>query len=122
MHASILSRRSAALAAAVLVTAGCATAQRQQRPGAGSVTIGVTTTGAAAENLTFRLTIEPAGITGTVKADAGVFTKDDVPPGEHVVRLGALPSGCTVDGGAERKISISRERPNAILRFDVRCA
>jgi hypothetical protein len=103
------------------ICAGCATGARQQRPGRGSLTVGVTTTPPAAATLTFRVTVEPAGIAGAVKADAGVFNHDGLPFGDHVVRLSDLPAACQVAGGAERKISISEQRRFAVLRFDVRC-
>lgn len=102
-------------------TAGCASAPRQQQPGRGSLTVGVTTTGGSPSSLTFRVVVQPAGISGNVKADAGVFTSDDVPFGEQVVRLVDLPGSCRVENGAERKISVTEQRRFAVLRFDVRC-
>ena len=108
--------------AALVCSASCATAARQQRPGMGRVTIGVRTTGAAAPTLTFRVTIEPAGISGTVKADAGVFTNDDIPTGDHVIRLGDVPGRCHIEGGPERKISVTPQRRSVVLRFDVNCS
>jgi len=86
------------------------------------VAIGVRTTGDIASSLTFRVLIEPAGVTGTVKADVGVFTSADVPYGDHVVRLVDVPAQCRVDGGAERKISLSEDRRSTALRFDVHCS
>lgn len=100
---------------------GCATAARQQQPARGSLTVGVTTAGGP-PSLTFRVTIQPAGIAGSVKADAGVFTNDDLPFGDHVVRLSDLPAACRVEGAAERKITLSEQRRFAVLRFDVRCS
>ena len=109
------------LAVAMLhAAAGCATGTRQQRPDQGSLTVGVTTTGGRSD-LKFGVVIEPAGIAGTLKADAGVFTTDAIPPGEHVVRLTGVPATCQVDGGATRTIVISDERRFVVLRFDVRC-
>jgi hypothetical protein len=106
----------------VLSTIGCATGAGQQRPERGRVAVGVTTTGGAASTLTFRVTIEPAGLSGAVKAEAGVFTSGEVPYGDHLVRLVDVPSGCRVDGGAERKISVSEQQPSTALRFTVRCS
>jgi hypothetical protein len=118
-----MARISAATCAlAVLASgAGCATGARQQAPAGGSLTVGVTTTGAAAADVRYRLTIEPAGIVGTLKAQAGVFTTDALSPGEHVVRLAEVPAACRVDGGTERRITISDERRFVVIRFDVRC-
>lgn len=101
--------------------AGCASATRQQRPRAGRLTVGVTATGASASTLTLKIVVESTAIAGSVKADAGVFTSDDVPFGTHVVRLTGVPSGCRVDNGAERTITITEQRRSAVLRFDVRC-
>jgi hypothetical protein len=101
--------------------AGCASAVRQERPRLGRLTVGVTASGAAASGLTLKIVVESTGVDGSVKADAGVFTSDDVPFGTHVVRLTGLPSTCRVDNGAERKITISEQSRFAVLRFDVRC-
>ena len=101
--------------------AGCASATRQQRPGSGRLTVGVTATGASASTLMLKIVVESTGIDGSVKADAGVFTSDDVPFGTHVVRLIGVPNTCRVDNGAERKITISEQRRFGVLRFDVRC-
>ena len=81
----------------------------------------MTTTGASASTLMLRINIESTGIDGSVKADAGVFTSDEVPFGTHVVRLTGVPSTCRVENGAERKITISEQTRFAVLRFDVRC-
>jgi hypothetical protein len=110
--------------AAVVVlgfTAGCASAARQQGPRPGRLTVGVTASDAAASNLVLGIAVESTGINGNVKADAGVFTSDDVPLGTHVVRLTGVPNTCRVDNGSERKITISEQRRSAVLRFDVRC-
>lgn len=111
----------AACAVALLVGAGCATGVRRQQPAIGSLTVGVTTTGAAATGVRYRLTIEPAGIAGTLKAQAGVFTTDAVPSGQHEVRLADVPAACRVDGGTVRQITISDEQRFVVIRFDVRC-
>lgn len=105
----------------LLSMSGCATGLRQPRTDAGTVTVGVTTSGAAVGGLTFRVTIEPAGISGTVSADAGVLTRSDVPPGDHVVRLLDVPSRCRVDGAAERPITVPPQGGSAVLRFHVVC-
>jgi hypothetical protein len=99
----------------------CATGSRQPRADTGSVTVGVRTDAADAAKLTFRVTIEPAGIASAIKADAGVFTNGRVPAGTHVVRLVDVPSRCRVAGGPERTITISPPRRNAVVRFEVDC-
>jgi hypothetical protein len=104
-----------------LLGAGCAPGAIRQLPDIGKITVGVTTTGLATSPGTFKVTIEPAGITGEVKADAGVFVNDSVPAGDHVVRL-LVPSNCRVDAGTERPIAISPQRKNAVVRFNVRCS
>jgi len=105
----------------LLSASACATSLSQQRPDTGTVTVGVTTTGSGASALTFRVTVEPAGINGTVKADAGLLTRSNIPEGNHVVRLLDLPARCRVDGPAERTITISQARRSAALRFHVVC-
>jgi hypothetical protein len=108
------------LLAVPAVLNGCATGAVRQVPDRGKLTVGVTTTGGSSP-ANFHLTIEPAGISGEVKADAGVFINDHLPDGEHVVRL-ALPANCRADAGTERKITISPQRRSAVLRFEVRCS
>jgi hypothetical protein len=112
--------RPGRLVVLTLLASACATGTVQTVPDRGRVTVGVTTTGTSTPS-TFHLTIEPAGITGDVKADAGVFVNDHVPAGDHVVRL-ALPAQCREDTGTERKITISQQRRSAVVRFDVRCS
>jgi hypothetical protein len=85
------------------------------------LTVGVTASGASASALSLRIVVESTDIDGTVKADAGVFTSDEVPFGTHLVRLSGVPSTCRVDDGAERKITISEQRRFAVLRFTVSC-
>jgi hypothetical protein len=104
----------------LVCAAGCATAARQ-RPRQGRLTVGVTASGASASALMLTIAVESTGIGGAVKADAGVFTSEDVPFGTHVVRLTGVPSTCRVDNGLERKITISEQRGSAVLRFDIRC-
>ena len=101
--------------------AGCASAARQPRPGSGRLTVGVTAAGPSASTLSLRVVVESTGIDGSVKADAGVFTSDDVPFGTHLVRLLGVPSTCRVDDGAERTITINEQRRFAVLRFNVSC-
>jgi hypothetical protein len=105
----------------ILGATGCASAARQPRPGSGRLTVGVTASGASASALSLRIVVESTDIDGTVKADAGVFTSDEVPFGTHLVRLSGVPSTCRVDDGAERKITISEQRRFAVLRFTVSC-
>jgi hypothetical protein len=113
---------AAALSAGLLLsTVGCASSPPRQQALRGRLTIGVTTSGSSARAATFRLTVEPAGISGTVKADAGVFVSDDLPPGDHLVRLHDVPPRCRVEGGTERKVAISPQRRSVVLRFDVDC-
>jgi len=107
--------------AIVACVAGCASAARQQGPGAGRLTVGVTASGASASTLVLKIVVESTGIDGSVKADAGVFTTSDVPFGTHIVRLTGIPAGCRADGGAEREITIDEKRRSAVLRFSVRC-
>jgi hypothetical protein len=70
--------------------------------------------------MTFRVAIEPAGITGTIKARAGVFTTSRTPAGDHLVRLIDVPGRCRIDGSGERRITVSRARP-ITTRFVVTC-
>ena len=100
---------------------GCATAGRQQRPRSGRLTVGVTASGASASNVMVKIVVEPAGIDGSVKADAGVFSSNDVPFGTHIVRLTGVPGSCRTDEGTERTITISEQRRSAVLRFNLRC-
>ena len=105
----------------VLSACACATGMRQPRSDTGTVTVGVTTSGSGVSTMNFRVTVEPAGISETVRADAGVVTRSNVPSGDHVVRLIDLPARCRVDGAAERTITISQARRSAALRFHVVC-
>jgi hypothetical protein len=77
--------------------------------------------GCAASTLSLRVVVESTGIDGSVKADAGVFTSDDVPFGTHLVQLVGVPSSSRVDDGAERTIRISEQRRFTVLRFNVSC-
>ncbi|HEU4689388.1 MAG TPA: hypothetical protein VFS23_13530 [Vicinamibacterales bacterium] len=114
--------RAVASATVILAcSAGCASAARQPRPGSGRLTVGVTASGPSGSTLSLRVVVESTGIDGTVKADAGVFTSDDVPFGTHLVRLIGVPSSCRVDEGAERKITINEQQRFAVLRFNVSC-
>lgn len=110
----------ALLLALAMVAGACATGAVRQVPDRGKLTVGVTTSGGSSPS-TFHLTIEPAGVTGDVKADAGVFVNDHIPDGDHVVRL-TLPGNCRADSGAERKITLSPQRRSAVVRFEVRCS
>ena len=101
--------------------AGCASAARQPPPGSGRVTVGVTSSGAGASTLSLQVVVGSTGVDGSVKADAGVFTSDEVPFGTHLVRLTGVPSTCRVDDGAERTITINEQRRFAVLRFNVTC-
>lgn len=106
----------------VLIISGCATGRRAQPEERGRITVGVTTRGKGGADLTFRVSIEPAGIEGSVKADAGVLTRGGLAPGDHVVRLLEVPARCRVKGGADRTVIISRQRPAAVVRYDVDCS
>src|SRR3712207_4884456 len=86
---------------ALMCVPGCAGA-RQPRRGEGRVTVGVTASGASASALMLKIAIGSTGIGGSIKADAGVFTSDDVPFGAHTVRLTGVPSTCRVEDGTQR--------------------
>jgi hypothetical protein len=105
----------------LLLLAGCATAAHQERSDRGTVTVGVTASGPGVAAMTFRVTVDPAGLSGSVRADVGVFTKSNVAPGDHVVRLLDVPARCRVDDGAERTITLSQQRRSAVVRFHVVC-
>jgi hypothetical protein len=114
-------RRGVLLVAAVLgVCPGCANRAAITGPETGTITVGVTTSGSAIESLRFRVDISPGGTGGPIKADVGVFTARNIPAGEHVVRLTDAPSRCAVDGGPERKVTVSEQR-SATVRFVVKC-
>ena len=86
----------------------------------GRVTVGVTSRGPGVETMTFTVSIEPAGVEGSVRGDVGVFTADDTPAGSHVVRLKDLPGRCRVDGDPEPNIIVSAGRSTTV-RFVVVC-
>ena len=109
------------MAGALLVCAGCANRSANTGPETGTVTVGVTTQGSAIQSLRFTVDISPGGTGGPIKADAGVFTARNTPAGEHVVRLTDVPDRCAVDGGAERKVTVSEQR-SATIRFVVKCS
>jgi hypothetical protein len=121
MGAPARSLLTAVIMMAMIWSGACATGAQRQRPATGGLTVGVTTTGGAVSSMTFRVTIEPANLSRPVKADAGVITSDDIPFGEHVVRLIEVPASCRVDGGAERKVTISENNRIVVVRFEVRC-
>ena len=81
----------------VLSACACATGMRQPRSDTGTVTVGVTTSGSGVSTMNFRVTVEPAGISETVRADAGLVTRSNVPSGDHVCTVdrstGPLPGG-----------------------------
>jgi hypothetical protein len=89
-------------------------------PASGRVTVGVTSRGPGVETMTFTVSIEPAGVEGSVTGDIGIFTADDTPAGNHVVRLKNLPGRCRVDGDSERRISVAAGRSTTV-RFVVVC-
>ena len=95
-----------ALMCAAVAFAGCANRAANTGPETGTVTVGVTTQGSGIESLRFRVDISPGGTGGPIKADAGVFTARNTPAGEQIVRLTDVPPRCSVDGGAEPKITV----------------
>ena len=108
------------LGVCVLMHTACAKQPPQAPPGGGRLTVGVTTTGPDVDALTFRISLEPAGIGGPVQARAGVFTRTNTPVGEQVVRLTDVPARCRVEGGPERTITVSAAR-STTLRLVVVC-
>lgn len=99
---------------ASLVVAGCATAGTESRPGTGSITVGVTTEGGEPRLMAFTITIEPRGVTGSIAADAGVFTAHDLPPGEYVVRLSGLPDRCIAEDNGEARVMVEARHTLAV--------
>ena len=106
---------------AILCAAACAKQAPSTAPDAGIVTVGVTASGRGIAGLVFQVEIPSTGITGPVKADAGIFTARNVPAGKQTVKITALPDRCRVDGGPERTVTVSRER-TAAVRFVVTCS
>jgi hypothetical protein len=84
------------------------------------VTIGVTSRGPGVDTMTFTVSIEPAGVEGSVRGDVGVYTASDTPAGNHVVRLKDLPGRCRIDGESDRKIRVSAGGSTTV-RFAVVC-
>ena len=70
--------------------------------------------------MTFTVSIEPAGIEGSVKGDIGIFTSDNTPAGSQVVSMKNLPGRCRVEGDGERKITVAAGRSTTV-RFVVTC-
>jgi hypothetical protein len=114
--------RACGVAAAALLFCclSCASRVPDPLPETGIVTVGVTTTGPNVVSLVFRVDLEPAGIGGAIKADAGIFTARNTPVGNHVVRLTEVPARCRIDGGAERTVSVSPRRSTTV-RFVIAC-
>jgi hypothetical protein len=106
-------------AAFFLSAPACARAVKSQ-PASGRVTVGVTSRGPGVEAMTFNVSIEPAGVDGSIKGDIGVFTADNTPAGSHVVRLKNLPGRCRVDGSPERWVVFAAGRSTTV-RFAVVC-
>jgi hypothetical protein len=115
-----MNARSMGMSAALffLVGAGCAKHSPAALPGTAVLTVGATTTGKDIDDLTFAVRIDGAA-TGTVRADGGVFTARNIPPGEHTVRLD-LASHCRVEGPADRRVTLSAQRTTAV-KFSVSC-
>lgn len=109
------------MAGVLLACVGCANRAANTGPETGTVTVGVSTQGSGIQGLTFNVDISPAGTGGPIKADAGVFTARNTPAGEHLVRVTDVPARCTVDGGPDRKVTVSAQR-SATVRFVVKCS
>ena len=120
MHTAARGVRLCVSASLVFCCAACVKAAPQALPASGRVTVGVTSRGPGVETMTFTVSIEPAGVEGSVRGDVGVFTADDTPAGSHVVRLKNLPGRCRVDGDPEPRISVSAGRSTTV-RFVVVC-
>lgn len=105
----------------LLLLSGCAAGMSRTQPGMTRVTVGVTTTGPGADNLTFGVVIDPERVSGPVKSHAGIFTTGNIPPGEHVVRLTDVPERCRIQGSAERRITSTTARP-VLIRYEVVCS
>jgi hypothetical protein len=120
MHAATRAARLCIATSLLLGAAACAKRAPQSLPASGRVTVGVTSRGPGVDTMTLMVSIEPAGIDGAIRADVGVFTAENVPAGNHVVRLKSLPDRCRVDGEPARAISVSARR-SAVVRFVVVC-
>lgn len=108
------------MSASLFFCGACAKSTVKSVPTSGRVTVGVTSRGPGVNAMTFTVSIEPAGVEGAVKGDIGIFTADDTPAGNHVVRLKDLPGRCRVDGETERKITVAAGRSTTV-RFVVTC-
>lgn len=120
MHAATRTVRLCIATSLLLGATACAKRGPQSLPASGRVTVGVTSRGPGVDTMTFTVSIEPAGLDGAVTAAVGVFTAENIPAGNHVVRLKNLPDRCRVDGEPARAISVSARR-SAIVRFVVVC-
>jgi hypothetical protein len=107
-------------AALLFCGAGCAKAAPHAPPAFGRVTAGVTSRGPGVDTMTFTVTIEPAGVDGAIRGDVGVFTADNVPAGNQVVRLKDLSARCHVEGDPQRSIRVTAGR-SVTVRFVVVC-
>ena len=106
-------------AALVFGLAGCASNMPPALPDTGTLTVGVSGSGAGIGRVVLDLRIDGA-VAGRIEADGGIFTRRDLAPGPHVVGLSRLPAGCRTDGPAERSITVSANQTTAV-RFVVRC-
>jgi hypothetical protein len=120
VHAANRSVRLCVPAALIFCAAACAKTAPQSPPASGRVTIGVTSRGPGVDTMTFTVSIEPAGVEGSVRGDVGVYTASDNPAGNHVVRLKDLPGRCRIDGESDRKIRVSAGGSTTV-RFAVVC-
>jgi hypothetical protein len=102
----------------LLAVAACANRPPAVPPETGTITVGVTAAGPDVSAIELR--VEAGTVSGTVRADGGVFTARNVPAGDHVVRLTGVPSRCTVDGSPERRVTVRAQRTTA-LRFALSC-
>jgi hypothetical protein len=104
-----------------LLMGGCAKSVPASTPPMGRITVGATTTAPNIdiETMTFVVEIQPRGTREAIRADAGVYD-EELPPGEYVVRLTGLASGCRVDGPSQRRVVVSARRATPV-RFSVTC-
>jgi hypothetical protein len=115
--------RATALGAAIaflLTGAGCAGREPANLSPGGTLTAGISSSGPQLAGLEFTIDVDDGRIRQPIKADGGLFTSNDLPAGDHTIRLLNVPDRCRIEGSPVRRVTLSRLRTTAV-RFAVRC-
>src|SRR4051812_8600559 len=99
---TLLARTGMGLSLVLALAAGC---QDATGPRTGSIRLSLTTSGLDVDPDGYVVSVDDR-LTATVGAN-GAITIPDIHGGTHVLRLGGVASNCSVDEGAERKLTVT---------------